>query len=99
MNYYVKTLNGEGGPLGIEQMHELVRKGYLTPQHFIRREDSNEWILAESVEGLFANQSVLPQVERMNPYQSRTLHGGASDIPPALLPTQQAVIKKLNDSN
>lgn len=98
MMYYVKTLKGEGGPLGIEQMLVLVRTGFLTPQHFIRVDDSNEWVLAGSIDGLFPTNSALPRVERMSTYQSRALHGGTIDIPPALLPTQQASLKKLNDN-
>ena len=41
------------GPISLTQLQLMATSGMLLPQHRLRREDTEEWFLAQSVRGLF----------------------------------------------
>ncbi len=43
------------GPISLTQLQLMATSGMLLPQHRLRREDTEEWFLAQSVRGLFSD--------------------------------------------
>ena len=52
MNWYFRKDGIEKGPITSQQLRALARKGVITAEDQVRREDLAEWLLATSVKGL-----------------------------------------------
>lgn len=52
-SWYYKLMGEEVGPLSAAELREHVHEGRLTRDLSVRRADSDRWVLADSIEGLF----------------------------------------------
>lgn len=59
--WYVKTKKGSAGPFSPRKLKEYASKGKIKPKSFIRL-DENEWVVADSVKGLFPTPADAPTV-------------------------------------
>jgi len=58
--WFYKLFDQEVGPVGFQDLAEMVAKGTLTEDDRVRREFSEEWIAARDVIGLFRAAQVAP---------------------------------------
>lgn len=74
-DWYVQVMGEELGPLSDRELRELARSNRITPDALIRRGESNRWVTADRVRGLFhstrsstdSNQEKSQTVEQVVP--------------------------------
>jgi hypothetical protein len=52
--WYCRVSGKEWGPLSTDGLQNIVRRGRLSPQDQVKNGENGDWVLAESIEGLFA---------------------------------------------
>jgi hypothetical protein len=66
MKYYCKQWGTELGPLSRDKLREMALAGHLLQDHFIRAENTDKWVTADSLPNLFvvSGGAPMPQNER-----------------------------------
>jgi hypothetical protein len=83
-NWFIQVMGEEQGPLTAAQLKALARRGSLAPDSLVRREDRFDWVLAEQLQGLFADVGATPIREAVPPGGPlRPEAGHAVDFPPS----------------
>lgn len=80
MNYYCKQWGNEIGPLTAGDIRSMARSGAIQPDHFVRAENSDRWVTADSIPNLFQ-----PEATSLSPAVT-VLPTQPAALPPAQIP-------------
>lgn len=59
MPWFIKTKDGERGPLPSTKLRELIEAGKINERVMIRRDSQQEWVQAGSIDGLFPTSAAV----------------------------------------
>lgn len=71
MPFFIKTTNGEHGPVSFDDLKKMADNGKLKPKHLVRSDDAENYVPAGKLKGIF------PQEE---PAEETTVAGEIRDI-------------------